>query len=437
MNILLFNQSWLSAELRELGQRVFTVGQAPGHFDLAVAQPIVELTSVLSLLPQDFRPDRIVYYDNSSLPWVTGFFQSKIPSVYYSVDAHLHPKWHPPYSAVFDACLVAQKSYLHAFSPYHPSVTWFPPWASIPRKRQHERALGASFRGTLGSDPESERQKFFATVSSLAPIDYQSGPFEEVYANSKIVLNHCVKDDLNFRVFEALACGAMLITPRCDNGILDLFRDGCDLVTYRPNDPQDAAEKVNYYLAHGSEREVIAQSGHRRIRDRHTPMHRARELFDILLPLKRGSERPRYVGAAYGTLTSASVWGDRGHWPKLLLNNSSEALIESVAREEWDFVETVACIMLCQDFLEMSGHKPEALSFLKRLSESKPQNGVLRMLHIDALQRSNLQSEAIQLAHQSSDDPEQLLNTLPTLIKTLRAESRYWFYGEEDSCEQT
>ncbi len=436
MNILLLNQVWLAEELRNLGHAVFTSGPFPGQFDLTIREPIVDFQTILRRLPADFVPDRLVYYDNGALPWITGLVHTEIPSLYYSVDTHQHPRWHPPYAAVFDGCLIAQKDYFESFFPFQSSVAWFPPWAKRAMAFKQVRTHDAVFRGTLAPELNPHRIEFLSAVSRLAPLDYSSGEYESLYADSRIVLNHCVKGDLNFRVFEAMACGALLITPKIGNGLEELFQSGKDFVSYIPNDPTDAANKIRYFLEREEERQTIARCGHSKIVERHTADIRAVELEGHLRMLKRNKDRKKYVGAAYACLTSASAWGERGLWPSLLLRNSAEALISSVVADEWNSVETMACVVLCREFLERSGEFQAATSFLRKLSESRPDDSTLSIVLLDSLLSSDQIVDARRLAGQLTSNPEKLLQDVPPMVEKLRLEVLSWFYGTSNNEEE-
>src|SRR4030095_11679317 len=72
----------------------------------------------------------------------------------------------------------------------------------------------------------------------------------EIYLRSHIVVNRHggISRGLsnNLRMFEATGCGALLLTEGSPNA-LDYFEFG-EFLPYGP--PEDAAEKINYYLAH-------------------------------------------------------------------------------------------------------------------------------------------------------------------------------------------
>ena len=100
------------------------------------------------------------------------------------------------------------------------------------------------------------------------------------FSASKIVFNDAVKDDLNMRVFEALASGSMLLTDRAPgSGLEEMFRDREHLVIYDEDNLEDLAE---YYLAHERERERIAARGRAEALRWHTYDHRAASLIETV-----------------------------------------------------------------------------------------------------------------------------------------------------------
>src|SRR5205823_14880874 len=88
-----------------------------------------------------------------------------------------------------------------------------------------------------------------------------------LFASSKIVLNESILGDLNFRVFEAMACGALLATERIDNGLLDLFTPGEHLAVYGPD---DLVPQVAHYVRADAERARVAANGAQAVREHHT-----------------------------------------------------------------------------------------------------------------------------------------------------------------------
>lgn len=97
------------------------------------------------------------------------------------------------------------------------------------------------------------------------------------YAQSKIVFNIAMKNDVNMRCFEALGSRSFLLTDRIDS-IEEIFKDGEHLVLYDSLD--DMVEKARYYLTHDDERQRIADEGYRHVIANHTFEHRLRFMLD-------------------------------------------------------------------------------------------------------------------------------------------------------------
>lgn len=100
------------------------------------------------------------------------------------------------------------------------------------------------------------------------------------YAESKVVFNIAMKEDVNMRCFEVLASGSFLLTDWVPS-IDELFEDGKHLVLYRSLD--EAVDKAKYYLAHDSEREAIAQAGYEHVIKNHTIQHRVSRILEEFL----------------------------------------------------------------------------------------------------------------------------------------------------------
>src|ERR1019366_5993912 len=99
-------------------------------------------------------------------------------------------------------------------------------------------------------------------------------------SQSRIILNEAIHDDLNMRVFEALACKKLLLTEDIP-AVRDHFVDGEHLVLFKTVD--EAVEKARYYLDHTEDRERIAKAGYEEFLDKHTYMHRAKEILKVCL----------------------------------------------------------------------------------------------------------------------------------------------------------
>ncbi len=315
MDILAFNQPYLSqAGFREVfhaaGHRSISIGWYDEGCDIVTKQDVLHYEEALALLPSGFKPERVVYFDHSEPLRVFGLETLSIPTVVHLVDTHIHSRWHPLLAGCFDDTLLAMSGYSECFgrTNWLPSPRWFPLWARcLGAAPTAAREIPVSFRGTFGPT-HPKRQGFFDRVGESVKGDFGSGPFFDLYNSSKIILNDCIDDDLNWRVFEGLASGALLLTPRVSAETLDLFPEGECLITYTPHDADDAIRKIRYYLDHEDERIAIASRGYKRVRAEHLASNRATQLVEVI---ERATSRPvadKLFSAAMTYLRIAAIF---------------------------------------------------------------------------------------------------------------------------------
>jgi len=288
LNILLVNQCWFKDELIALGHTVLYANWKGGGLDISFNWNS-SVEEVYSNFPSSFIPDRIIYFDDSGIPSIFDIENAPCPTLFMSVDTHHHYYWHKYFLQCFSHSLIAQKDYFDKFSEdskISDSISWFPLWASKDITPNDIKDINVSFRGTLDESLHPSRLNFFNSVAKHIDIDYAEGPYSDVYSRSKIVLNEAVRGDLNFRVFEAMMSGAMLVTPRVGNGLEELFIDGHDLVLYEEGNDSDAIERLRYYLDNDFERERIACNGRRKVIEYHSLKSRAKRIEGILVNLK-------------------------------------------------------------------------------------------------------------------------------------------------------
>jgi glycosyltransferase involved in cell wall biosynthesis len=193
----------------------------------------------------------------------------------------------------FDQMFVSMKDDVSAFGPH---AIWLPGSASVDVAIDYHlpRTHDLTFVGSL--DPvHQNRVEMIEQLSKVFPqMNIKQGVFLEAMARvlsaSKMVFNISLKQDLNYRVFEALACGAMLLTDRIDNGLLDLFEDGKDLVIYDSFD--DLKDKIIYYLEHSDERKSIARAGKQKVLQQNTVDHRISKVLGRLPELLQQQGKP-------------------------------------------------------------------------------------------------------------------------------------------------
>jgi hypothetical protein len=101
-----------------------------------------------------------------------------------------------------------------------------------------------------------------------------------IFNRAKIVLNLHAEDQLDTesRVYEALGCGAFVLTERLSDE--NPFVSGRHLV--EADDLDDLEEKISYYLANDQERIQIASQGYEEVFRGHSYRERARQIAAVM-----------------------------------------------------------------------------------------------------------------------------------------------------------
>lgn len=308
--ILVLGALHFSEELKTVGHDVLTcaigsqVKSGPfgssvvrGNFgdksDLNLVPPLpMLLHTLLDLLPKGWSPDLVILGDSSIFPMIVGLEQLKVPLLWYAVDSHIHTSWHPDYAPVFDVIFVAQKEFLSPYSkdPSRQHVEWLPQFCNPhwDYDRGLDRTIDISFVGTQNKELNPSRYHFLKAIQDRIPIQIISGDYVEPYNRSKLSLNQCVGGDLNFRLFEIMSCGAMIIMERIGNGLTDLFEDRKHMALYDKDNAEQVATLFHYYSEHPEERRAIAKRGTDEVMAKHTCRHRVEKLLEVVdsLPIK-------------------------------------------------------------------------------------------------------------------------------------------------------
>lgn len=300
MQLLLLNQNWFAAQWRAQGHTVITAGLTAG-LDVRLPFPLVHIDTIINLAREQvnskFNPDAIVYLDNSMPLMFSGFDETSIPALFYSVDAHHHAMMHRFAGLVFDRTLVAQKDYLSVFQEAGCDAHWMPLWASVDAEPSEEKLYQAVFVGNLNPVLNPHRVSFMEAVAARAPLTFKMGEWWNIFPHAEIVLNQTVKGDLNFRVFEAMSSGAMLLTEHAGNGLYELFKDGEHLIGYNRNHIDHAVEAINHALSNIPRCREIGRAGREQILKYHTAQTRADQVMEHIKQIrgKRNSNQKQYA----------------------------------------------------------------------------------------------------------------------------------------------
>jgi hypothetical protein len=199
------------------------------------------------------------------------------PSAWWAIDTHLNAAWCRERARDFDFVFAAQRDGAEQLQDAGiASACWLPLACDPDIHRKHDvpKTLDVCFVGHLFPGPRAE---CLERIRRHFP-DHFIGQrfFEEMartYSAARLVFNRSIRNDVNMRVFEALACGSLLLTNDLqDNGQDDLFRDGVHLATY--GDANELVDKIRFYLTHEALRERIAEAGRAAVLARDTYRHR-------------------------------------------------------------------------------------------------------------------------------------------------------------------
>lgn len=207
------------------------------------------------------------------------------PKAWWAIDTHMDFQWYNHRAPSFDFVFTAQRDGAKRLQENGiANVQWLPLACNPAMHQKHDvgKKYDICFVGNIAPGPREELlrliQKHFPNVF-IGQRYLQE--MARTLSGSRIVFNCSVKDDLNMRVFEALACGSLLLTNALpDSGQDELFQDGVHLATY--TDSEEMLHKIEYYLKHDNERERIAAAGREAALQAHTYRHRMEELLHAI-----------------------------------------------------------------------------------------------------------------------------------------------------------
>ncbi len=313
ISILYLGGASMVLALREAGHAVLHVGPQ-SDADIVQVHPITLAKLLHKVSEKGFVPQAMVYEDNGNLPQFLELESCAVPSIFYSIDTYCNP-WHIPFANAFDHVFVAQKPYVDVFSDNRDvQASWLPLYSSHVLPVQggtawFNRDIPVSFVGTLNPKNIPERKPFLDAFKREHVLFCKQGAFVPVFERSRIVLNQTAVSELNFRCFEAMACGAALLMEACP-GIEDVFTPGETILPlYRRGDAIQAAAIAKEWLEKPQELAKIAMAGYNLVCDKHTAKTRAVVIEEKLLWLhEAGCVQKRLANAGYRRQLISTVY---------------------------------------------------------------------------------------------------------------------------------
>ncbi|MCA9472041.1 MAG: glycosyltransferase [Nitrospirales bacterium] len=283
MKILLLGLPALKDGFRELGHEVLTC-PTDNTGDIQVPEWPISIDRLWHCLPKRWDPDLVLLTDESTHPLFFGLERLEVPLGWYAIDSHIHHRWHQAYAAAFDAIFVAQRDFIPSYmrDESRQTVRWLPLFAPIipAVDEDNPRVHDLSFVGSMNPAHNPTRCQFLRMLQAAFPLHVSTGDYCSVFTRSKMILNQCVNNDMNFRTFEAMACGGLLLMERVGNGLEELFQDKTHCAMYEKGNIDEVIQIAEYYASHREEREAIAERGRSEVREKHTAVHRAQSILD-------------------------------------------------------------------------------------------------------------------------------------------------------------
>lgn len=247
----------------------------------------VDLARVVGSLPARWQPDLFLWIESVPGNAPRGVARLDCPTACYVIDSHLDAASRAEWASRFDWVFLAQRAQVADFVRAGCArVRWLPLACDPGIHGRQSVALehDVSFVGSVTGDRE-RRRRLLEVLGRRVRVHVERSFLRDMartFSASRIVFNEAVSNDLNMRVFEALASGALLLTDRAPgSGLDELFRDGEHLAIY--DDEAGLEELAERYLRCERERVRVAEAGRLEVLRHHTYDHRAAALVRCAL----------------------------------------------------------------------------------------------------------------------------------------------------------
>ena len=330
--------TWVSPYIDAFKEKcdVVTVGSAlkaedfnpPSHANVHIEQndivtDISDLSTLPEILPEGWLPHMVVAIQ-SGMPLLFEVGALACPTVCICVDTwidvHEYLRSQP-----FDFSFVAQRSYIESYQASGSRNVHWLPLACCPdihRPFDSEKTSDIVFAGRYKLAVHEKRRERLLKLSEKFSVSISDDVCREdmsrLCSTGKLLFNSPIYDDVNMRVFEALAMGVPLLQDEKSeiNGLFDLFQDGKHLIAY--ND-ENLLEKAGYYLKHDDEREAMAKYGLEEVLAKHTYLHRVDTILETVrkhVPqfdtepttlIRKGKELRDFIPIAPGTVVDMGL----------------------------------------------------------------------------------------------------------------------------------
>lgn len=312
-NICLIDPTWtLSDAFERLGYNVLTLSASPA--------PFFSLPDALA--EHGFTPDLVVQREvlgQRSL--VLGLDTIECPTIFWAVDPHLNAYWHSSYARLFDVTCSTQKAWVGRVKARGAQdVRWLPMYAR-PRKwtEMADREHDLAFVGRITAQRPSRKRMVeligerFGEYDLAVAQDLDLEAMMQLYMDAKIIPNEAIFGEVNFRLFEATACGCLVLGQDVGEEQEELFEPGREMDTF--SDVLEFEEKLAKYLKNDRLIQAMGMAAHKRVQAEHLPEHRAQTIVEIGKECQRnrtsGTEHAKWLTLTACAMCEAGLYDEK------------------------------------------------------------------------------------------------------------------------------
>jgi hypothetical protein len=224
-------------------------------------------------------------YDETG--WVPELSNYKQLKLHWTIDCHCGgiPRYHAfSKKSKINIHLNSSAQYIPYFLNVCDKAYWFPnayPDDLIDRNNEIEKNVDIGFCGSMIAD----RPQWTTALQKKYGDRFKKDIFVigqdmvNTINSYKIAINKSIADDLNYRTFETLGMKTFLITNKVPN-IEKIFQNDKHCVMYESI--PEMFEKIEYYLNHENEANLIAEQGYEHVKLNHTYFSRSKLLLEII-----------------------------------------------------------------------------------------------------------------------------------------------------------
>ena len=294
--------------LRDEGHDVFVCSDFEGVACDLLAKGAVDVRDICS--ENGLSPELILFIEGGSMRlFPVGLEKLECLTAWYGIDTHMDYAKHLHIGRLFDVTFVAQKEYVERLRAdgLH-QVHWLP-LAFAPALHPSgniERTYEVAYIGSDNKDIHPSRHKLLEAIRSNIPNIFigraQPKDMGRIYAQSKIVFNKSVNNDVNMRYFEAMGAGAVLLTDSVkDNGVEELFTEGEHFIEYQ--DERSLLALIWSLMQDPKRSRTIGDHARAHVLKHHTYQRRSASLVEKIRNCKKTSQKsPDAYFAAFAAM---------------------------------------------------------------------------------------------------------------------------------------